>query len=97
MDTTKVKVITWFWSGVLSFTDFTKAKSAIDTSSLVMAIFCEVVAPRVMPADGLLIVKMAVSAPSTNASFTTLKVAVPVVLPLGMVMVTVLVVKVLRV
>ena len=54
--------------------------SVIDTLMLV-------VAPRVMPVDGLLIAMVAVSRPSTAVSSITVKVAVPDVPPAGMVMV----------
>jgi hypothetical protein len=43
-----------------------------------------------MPLDGLLIVRVAVSVPSTRASSTTVKVTDPLVLPLAMVMVLLL-------
>ena len=43
--------------------------------------------PNTIPAEGLLIVKFAVSIPSINASLATVNVTVPVVCPLGMVMV----------
>lgn len=55
----------------------------------VMTIFCEVV-PKAMPDEGLLMVSVAVSVPSTSASSTTVKVTEPVVCPLGMVIVVLL-------
>ena len=56
----------------------------------VMVIFCAVVVPNAIPADGLLIVKVAISVPSTSASSATVKVTVPVVAPLNMVMLVLL-------
>ena len=53
----------------------------------VMVIFCVVVAPKVKPADGLLMVRVAVSVPSISASSRMVKVAVPVVAPFNMVIV----------
>jgi hypothetical protein len=44
-----------------------------------------VVAPKTNPDDGLLIVNVAVSSPSTKASSLTVSVAVPVLLPSGIV------------
>lgn len=49
------------------------------TSLSVMAIFWVVVVPRAIPKEGLLMVNVAVWVPSTNASFTTVKVTEPVV------------------
>ena len=56
----------------------------------VMETFRAVVVPSVIPADGLLIVKVAVSAPSMAPSSCIVKVTVPVVAPSNMVMVAVL-------
>ena len=56
----------------------------------VMVIFCAVVVPNVIPDEGPLIVKVAVSVPSTSASSETVKVTVPVVAPLNMVMLVLL-------
>ena len=50
---------------------------AVSLSAMVM--FWVVGLPSVMPADGLLIVRMAVSVPSTSASSTTVNVTEPVV------------------
>ena len=47
----------------------------------VIEIFCEVVVPSVNPDEGLLIVKIAVSKPSTKRSSATVKVTEPVVCP----------------
>jgi len=52
-----------------------------------MVIFCVVGVPNVIPAEGLLMVSVAVSVPSTSLSFTMVNVTVPVVKPLGMVIV----------
>ena len=57
------------------------------TSSLVMAMFWLVVAPRAMFADGFAIVSVAVSTGSTSVSLTTANAADPVVWPLKIVMV----------
>ena len=62
----------------------------VGKSLSVMVIFWVVVVPKVMPDEGLLMVNVAVSVPSTNTSFTTVKVTVPVVLLFGMVMVVLL-------
>ena len=56
----------------------------------VIVIFCVVVAPKAIPAVGLLIVKVAVSLPSISASSRIVKVAVPVVAPFKMVIVVAL-------
>ncbi len=56
-------------------------------SLLVIVIFWEVVAPKEMPADGVLIVKVAVSVPSTMASSATIKETEPEVCPWAIVIV----------
>ena len=56
----------------------------------VITTFCVVVAPSVIPADGLLIVRVAVSGPSTSVSSRIVKVAVPVVAPFKIVIVAAL-------
>ena len=56
-------------------------------SLLVIVIFWEVVTPKEMPADGVLIVKVAVSVPSTTASSATIKETEPEVCPLAIVIV----------
>jgi hypothetical protein len=50
----------------------------------------DTVAPRMMPALGLLMVSVAISAGSASASSTTVKLTLPVVWPLRMVMVVLL-------
>ena len=59
-------------------------------SLLVIVIFWEVVAPKLIPADGVLIVKVAVSVPSAMASSATIKDTEPEVCPLGIVIVVLL-------
>ena len=46
--------------------------------------------PNVIPEEGLLMVNIAVSVPSTKTSSTTVKVTEPVVCPLGIVIVELL-------
>ena len=53
----------------------------------VIAMFCAVVAPSVIPADGPEIVSVAVSVASTSTSSTTVNVTLPVVAPLRIVIV----------
>jgi hypothetical protein len=59
----------------------------------VMTIFCEVVAPNAIPADGDCIVNTAVSVPSKRASSITVNVTDPVVDPEGIAIVVLLNVK----
>ena len=59
-------------------------------SLLVIVIFWEVAVPKEMPGDGVLIVKVAVSVPSTTASSATIKDIEPEVCPLGIVIVVLL-------
>ena len=61
----------------------TETEGAASLSVIVM--FCVVVLPSTMSAEGLLIVKTAVSTASARLSSTTVKVAVPVVSPSGIV------------
>ena len=59
---------------------FALAESCTDGKSLsAITMFCDVVAPKDKPADGLLSARVAVSLPSIKASSTTVNVAVPVV------------------
>ena len=81
------------WSGTRDGT--TAALDIMDQSnrwplSLSAIVIFWLVAPSVIPADGLLIVSVAVSAPSTSASSTTVKLTAPLVWPLGMVIVVLL-------
>ena len=64
-----------------------QANATVAVSASVMVTFCEVVLPNVRPDEGLEMVNVAVSVPSTSVSSWMVKVTEPVLAPSRIVMV----------